>query len=33
MRYLIGTNIFIYAATDVDSLRDDVLEIVQDYDT
>ena len=33
MRYLIDTNIFIYAATDVDSLRDDVLEIVQDYDT
>lgn len=33
MRYLIDTNIFIYAATDVDSLKDDVLEIVQDYDT
>ncbi len=33
MRYLIDTNIFIYTATDVDSLKDDILAIVQDYDT
>ncbi len=33
MRYLIDTNIFIYTATDVDSLKKDALSIIQDYDS
>ena len=33
MRYLIDTNIFVYAATDRDSLSRDVKAIMEDYDT
>ena len=33
MRYLIDTNIFVYAATDRDALSRDVKAILEDYDT
>lgn len=33
MRYLIDTNIFVYFATDVDSLRKDVMSILEEPDT
>ena len=33
MRYLIDTNIFVYLATDVDSLSKDVLSILEEPDT
>ena len=33
MRYLIDTNIFVYATTDRDSLSRDVKAIMEDYDT
>lgn len=32
MRYLLDTNIFIYAAIDRDSLSKDVIAILEDYD-
>ena len=32
MRYLIDTNIFIYMATDKESLRDEVVDILGDYE-
>lgn len=32
MRYLLDTNIFIYLASDADSLSDDVKAIIEDYD-
>lgn len=33
MRYLIDTNIFVYLATDVDSLSRDVLSLLEECDT
>ena len=33
MRYLIDTNIFIYLATDISSLSNDINAIIQDYDS
>ena len=32
MRYLLDTNIFIYLASDTDSLSEDVKAIIEDYD-
>lgn len=32
MRYMLDTNIFIYLATDIDSLGRDVRAILDDYD-
>ena len=32
MRYLLDTNIFIYAAIDRDSLSKDVIAILEDYE-